>query len=46
MPHRLLANVIVAVLAVYSAFISGQRSVVESADGSGAVGEACLPTLE
>ena len=42
----IVANVIVAVLAVYSGCISVQRNVVESADGSGAVGEARLPTLE
>lgn len=42
----IVANVIVVVLAVSSARISGQRNVVDTSDGSGAVGEAPLPTLE
>jgi hypothetical protein len=42
----IVANVIVVVLAVYSASISSQRNVVEPGDVSGAVGEAPPPTLE
>jgi len=42
----IVANIMVGVLVVYSTFISGHRNGVETSDGSSAVGEARLPTLE
>lgn len=42
----IVANVIVAGLAVYSACLPSAQNVVETADGSDAVGEERLPTLK
>jgi len=42
----IVANVIVAGLALYSAWLPGPQNVVETANSSDVVGEARLPTLK
>jgi len=42
----IVANIIVGVLAAYSACCTGSRNIVETSDASRPVGEPRVPTLE